>query len=112
MHFLGIKELPGKRIVYLPDEFKVADCIPTQGRREGHREVPKLAKLFSQVDSRDIVDNIEQGHTRTGRVYGLTGEKVSNNLAKGYMDIAKPDSQTKGLLGSFVLVCLGRPLSI
>ena len=63
--------VPGKRVVDLLDERKVADSFSTQRWCQLGSEVFELLKMFSKFNIRYVVDDVQQSDTGTCVVCSL-----------------------------------------
>lgn len=59
-------DLPCKGIMYPFDKIEVTDSVPSQCRGEWHSKVLELLQILAQVNSFDIIDNVQKRHTSTG----------------------------------------------
>ena len=68
----------------LPDELKTTNRFAAQSRSERHSEFFKLAKMFTQFNVRDIIDDIQQGNAGTGIVCSLIPPELVNVIGTAY----------------------------
>ena len=83
------------------DEFKVANCITSQGRTEVFGEKFELAKVVAKLNSRDVVYYIQKGHACTRIVRGLGYVSCGLLGQRGADLIGEPDAIRATLLLPF-----------
>ena len=59
------RSLARRRVVNAFDEVELADGVASEGGTECTRKVSELGQILAQVELWDVVDDIEQCHTRT-----------------------------------------------
>jgi hypothetical protein len=51
--------------VYSLDEFKIVDSIAPESWSKSGSEFLEMLQIFPEIDIRDIIDDIQKGHTGT-----------------------------------------------
>ena len=90
-------------------ERKIADCISPQSWGHSGCEDLELLQVFSKLDVRNIVHDIQQSYAGTSVGNGLVKINIPCQLSQGP---SVPDLRTRYPLDSFARACPGLPLSI